>query len=204
MPAERRFGMDHEHYDWSPLSTRGILRWPENARVALCVIVNLEHMEWIPPEDSYTSPLAGGLGARSFPYYARFSHREYGHRVGIFRVLDALEAQAGYSDNLLHGEGVAIGMAMAFDLSVRMGLCPAEDAARVRRHFAAVGLATGLEAVQGTAWNPRELLAHMGRDKKVRDGKMTFILAHGIGRAFLCREVATRDILAILEDFVPS
>ncbi len=122
-----------------------------------------------------------------------------GHTFG-----HALEAQAGYSDILLHGEGVAIGMAMAFDLSVRMGLCPAEDAARVRRHFAAVGLATGLEAVQGTAWNPRELLAHMGRDKKVRDGKMTFILAHGIGRAFLCREVATRDIFAILEDFVPS
>ena len=92
MPAERRFGMDHEHYDWSPLNTRRVLRWPENARVALCVIVNLEHMEWTPPQESYTSPLAGGLGARSFPDYARFSHREYGHRVGIFRVLDALEA----------------------------------------------------------------------------------------------------------------
>ena len=61
MPAERRFGMDHEHYDWSPLNTRGVLRWPENARVALCVIVNLEHMEWTPPQESYTSPLAGGL-----------------------------------------------------------------------------------------------------------------------------------------------
>ncbi len=92
MPAQRRFGMDHEHYDWSPLSTRGILRWPENARVALCVIINLEHMEWSPPQDSYTTALAGGLGARGFPDYARFSHREYGHRVGIFRVLDALES----------------------------------------------------------------------------------------------------------------
>ncbi len=67
MPAERRFGMDHEHYDWSPLSTRGILRWPENARVALCVIINLEHMEWSPPEDSYTSPLAGAWGRALFP-----------------------------------------------------------------------------------------------------------------------------------------
>ncbi len=92
MPAQRRFGMDHEHYDWSPLSTRGILRWPENARVALCVIINLEHMEWSPPQDSYTTALAGGLGAGGFPDYARFSHREYGHRVGIFRVLDALES----------------------------------------------------------------------------------------------------------------
>jgi len=90
MPAERRFGMDHPHYDWSPLNTRGILRWPDNARVALCVIVNLEHPEWDPPADSFTTPFSGGLGARGFPDYARLSHREYGHRVGIFRVLDTL------------------------------------------------------------------------------------------------------------------
>ena len=91
MPAQRRLGMDHEHYEWSPITKRGVLRWPNNARVARCVVVTLEHMEWSPPEDSFTTPLAGGLGARSFPDYARFSHREYGHRVGIFRVLDVLE-----------------------------------------------------------------------------------------------------------------
>ena len=92
MPAERRFGMDHEHYDWSPLSTRGILRWPDNARLALSVVVTLEHMEWLPPEGSFQSAnLAGGSAARPFPDYARISHREYGHRVGIYRVLDVLE-----------------------------------------------------------------------------------------------------------------
>ena len=91
MPAERRFGMDHEHYDWSPLSKRGILRWPDGARVALCVIVDLDHPEWQPPEDSFATPFAGGLSARSYPDYARLGHREYGHRVGIFRVLDTLE-----------------------------------------------------------------------------------------------------------------
>ena len=92
MPGQRRAGMDHEHYDWSPLIKRGVLRWPADARVALCVIVNLEHMEWRPPEGSYQLPtLAGGLDPRPFPDYARLSHREYGHRVGIFRVLDALE-----------------------------------------------------------------------------------------------------------------
>ncbi len=91
MPAERRFGMDHEHYEWSPFVKRGVLRWPRNDRVALCVIVNLEHMEWSPPEGSYTAALAGGLAPRPFPDYARLSHREYGHRVGIFRVLDVLE-----------------------------------------------------------------------------------------------------------------
>ena len=92
MPAERRFGMDHEHYDWSPLSTRGILRWPDNARLALSVVVTLEHMEWMPPEGSFQAAnLAGGSAARPFPDYARISHREYGHRVGIYRVLDVLE-----------------------------------------------------------------------------------------------------------------
>lgn len=93
MPPERRFGMDHEHYAWSPIVTRGVLRWPEDARVALCVIVNLERMEWSPPEGSYQSAaLSGGLGRRPFPDYARVSHRDYGHRVGIFRVLDVLDS----------------------------------------------------------------------------------------------------------------
>ena len=92
MPAQRRFGMDHEHYDWSPISTRGILRWPHEARVALCVIVNLGHQEWSPPEGSYqvTNP-AGGVAPRPYPDYSRISHQEYGHRVGIFRVLDVLQ-----------------------------------------------------------------------------------------------------------------
>ena len=91
MPAERRFGMDHDHYDWNPLVNRGVLHWPDNGRVALCVIVNLEHFQWAPPEGSHTPGLAGGLGIRPFPDYARFSHREYGHRVGVFRVLDVLQ-----------------------------------------------------------------------------------------------------------------
>ena len=91
MPAERRFGMDHEHYDWSPIATRGVLKWPKEARIAICVIVNLEHMEWSPPKDSFTAPLPGGWGHRPFTDLARPSHREYGHRVGIFRVLDALD-----------------------------------------------------------------------------------------------------------------
>ena len=91
MPAERREGMDHEHHEWSPISTRGKLSWPDNAKVALCVIITLEHTEWEPPEGSFSADQAGGLGLRPFPDYPRFSHREYGHRVGIFRVLDTLE-----------------------------------------------------------------------------------------------------------------
>lgn len=122
-----------------------------------------------------------------------------GHTFG-----HALEAETRYSDMLLHGEGVAIGMIMAFDLSVRMGLCPAEDAARIHRHFAAIGLDTGLDHIQGIVWQPEKLLDHMGRDKKVQDGQMTFVLAEGIGRAFLSREVAQSDLTAILEDSIGS
>lgn len=92
MPAERRYGMDHEHHVWSPINTRGVLRWPDQARVALCAVVTLEHMEWEPPDGHYeASRLPGGLGRLPYPDYARLTHREYGHRVGVFRILDVLE-----------------------------------------------------------------------------------------------------------------
>jgi allantoinase len=92
MPAQRHVGMDHEHYQWSPLSKRPVLHWPEQARLAVCVLVNLEHTEWQPPPDSVQVVGAvGGLAVRPYPDYTRLSHREYGHRVGIFRLLDTLE-----------------------------------------------------------------------------------------------------------------
>jgi peptidoglycan/xylan/chitin deacetylase (PgdA/CDA1 family) len=86
--------MDHDLYDWSPLNAgRPALAWPERARVALCVVVNLEHMEWSRAPGAYQLPnLAGGYGRGPFPDVTAWSHREYGHRVGVFRVLDALDA----------------------------------------------------------------------------------------------------------------
>jgi peptidoglycan/xylan/chitin deacetylase (PgdA/CDA1 family) len=83
--------MDHQHYDWSAIPKRGVLRWPGDARVAFCVLVVLEHMEWSPPPSSFTPPLAGGFVPLPFPDYVRLSHREYGHRVGIYRLLDVLD-----------------------------------------------------------------------------------------------------------------
>lgn len=92
MPAQRTFGMDHPHHEWSPIISRPTLRWPANAPVALCVVLVLEHMEWQAPEGSFqVENLAGASVPRAFPDYARLSHREYGHRVGIFRLLDTLE-----------------------------------------------------------------------------------------------------------------
>ena len=88
-------GMDHEHYDYRPLNgSRPQLRWPDDCRVALCVVVSLDVMEWVTPADGYQLPtLAGGYGPSPFPDVTRWSHREYGHRVGVFRLLDALEKQ---------------------------------------------------------------------------------------------------------------
>ncbi len=93
MPAERRYGMDHDHYTWSPLPTRPPLTWPGGARLALGALVLLEHYEWEPPPDAYSLRRpSGGILNLPFPDYVRLTHRDYGHRVGIFRVLDALEA----------------------------------------------------------------------------------------------------------------
>ena len=92
MPAQRTFGMDHPHHEWSPVISRPALRWPNDAAVALCLVIPLEHMEWEAPASSFqVARLAGGSAPREFPDYARLSHREYGHRVGIFRLLDVLE-----------------------------------------------------------------------------------------------------------------
>jgi 3-dehydroquinate synthase len=122
-----------------------------------------------------------------------------GHTFG-----HALEAETGYSGEFLHGEAVAIGVVMAFELSARLGLCPAEDAARVRRHLAAIGLPTGLDAASGRLWNARNLLDHMARDKKVKDGRIIFILARGIGRAFLSDEVDPADVEALLTSAIAA
>ena len=94
MPAERKPGMDNEYYGWDPISTRHRLTWPGNARLALCVIVCVEHYQWRLPPESYKSPeLPGGLcgSGRPFPDIVSYSLREYGHRVGIFRVMKFLD-----------------------------------------------------------------------------------------------------------------
>ncbi len=115
-----------------------------------------------------------------------------GHTFG-----HAIEAETGYGE-FLHGEAVAIGMVMAFELSARLDLCPAEDVARVRRHLASVGLPTGLDGTSGRVWDPRRLLDHMTRDKKVEDGRIVFVLTRGIGRAFLSDDVDPADVEALL------
>ena len=91
---------------------------------------------------------------------------------------------------LLHGEAIAIGMRLAFTYSVERGLCPASDAARVARHFAAAGLPIQIAAIPGPRPTPEALLRLMAQDKKVKGGRLALVLAHGIGQAFVERDVA--------------
>lgn len=112
----------------------------------------------------------------------------------------ALEAATGYSDRLLHGEGVAIGCALAFELSARLGLCSQEDPSRVRAHLKAMGMKTDLCDIGGTLPDAEALLALMGQDKKVVDGQLRFILARGIGEAFVTADVPKEAVLAVLQD----
>jgi 3-dehydroquinate synthase len=117
-----------------------------------------------------------------------------GHTFG-----HALEAFAGYSDRLLHGEAIAIGMRLAFTYSTELGLCPAEDAARVERHLAAVGLPSKIAGIPGKSPSTGQLLRLMAQDKKVTGGKLALVLTRGIGQAFVERDVALDRLQAFLE-----
>ena len=117
-----------------------------------------------------------------------------GHTFG-----HALEAATGYSDRLLHGEGVALGCALAFDLSARLGLCAQEEPSRVRAHLAEMGLVASLAQVPGELPDAAGLLALMAQDKKVVQGRMRFILARGIGEAFVTGDVPEGAVADVLE-----
>lgn len=112
----------------------------------------------------------------------------------------ALEAATGYSDRLLHGEGVAIGCALAFEVSARMGLCAQEDPSRVRAHLTTMGMKTDLADIPGDLPGAEGLLALMAQDKKVLDGQLRFILARGIGQAFVTSDVPPDLVREVLTD----
>ena len=117
-----------------------------------------------------------------------------GHTFG-----HALEAFAGYSDRLLHGEAISIGMRQAFSYSVERGLCAADDAARAEAHFKAVGLPTEVSAIPGDKPTPGEMLRLMAQDKKVKGGKMVLVLTRGIGEAFVEDDVSMAELTDFLK-----
>jgi len=112
----------------------------------------------------------------------------------------ALEKATGYGDRLLHGEGVAIGCALAFELSQRLGLCSQEAPSRVRAHLRSLGMKVDLADIQGDLPDAEGLLRLMGQDKKVVDGKLRFILARDIGDAFVAEDVPHDTVLGLLTE----
>jgi 3-dehydroquinate synthase len=118
-----------------------------------------------------------------------------GHTFG-----HALEKDTGYSDRLLHGEGVAIGMVLAHGFSARLGLAPSQDTGRVVNHLKRAGLPTTLSDITGTLGSTESLMAAIAQDKKVSRGALTFILTRGIGQAFIESNVDGAAVAAFLDD----
>ena len=116
-----------------------------------------------------------------------------GHTFG-----HALEAEAGYDGTLLHGEGVAIGMMMAFDLSYRLGLCPEKDVDLVRQHLKHMGLPTK----PNFSCDIDRMMGHISKDKKNKENRLRFILVRGIGRAFQTEDVPIEDVRECLQSFI--
>jgi 3-dehydroquinate synthase len=116
-----------------------------------------------------------------------------GHTFG-----HAFEAAAGFSDRLLHGEAVALGVSLAFDFSAARGLLPQADAERAKRHLGKVGLPTHISEVPGGVPGIDVLMDLMAQDKKVRRGRLTFILVGGIGQAFVAPDVDAAEARAFL------
>jgi 3-dehydroquinate synthase len=116
-----------------------------------------------------------------------------GHTFG-----HALEAETGFGDRLLHGEGVALGCALAFRFSARQGLCSGQDAERASAAIAAAGLPTRIAEIEAGPFDAGVLVGHMAQDKKAEGGKLTFILANGIGRAFVAKDVDAGQVREFL------
>jgi 3-dehydroquinate synthase len=174
------------------------------------LIDDFAFFEWC--EANAPALLAGDLAAReraiahSVAAKARIVGEDERETTGKRALLNlghtfghALEAETGFSDKLLHGEGVAAGMALAFGYSARRGLCAGQEAERVAAHLRAIGLPDGLGAAGISALGPR-LVEHMLHDKKMAAGTLPFLLARGIGQTFLDKTVDLSDVAAFLDE----
>ena len=169
---------DAQFFDWLEASAGLIMRGDSQARIH-AIRRSCEAKAKIVAEDETETGVRALLNL--------------GHTFG-----HALEAATGYSQRLLHGEGVAIGMVQAFRFSERHGLCNVGTAARVARHLKSVGLPIHASEIQGELPPPAALVDIMRQDKKARAGRLTFILARGIGEAFIARDVKDADVIEFL------
>ena len=116
----------------------------------------------------------------------------------------ALETSAGYDGALLHGEAVGTGMALAFEMSARLGLCARQDSVRVRDHLRRMGFGRDLRVLAGGPYETETLLRHMANDKKAEAGKLTLILARGIGQVFVQKDADAGQVRRLLQDELAS
>jgi 3-dehydroquinate synthetase len=169
---------DAEFFAWLEANAEGAIGGGEAARTRIV---------------AHSCRMKAGIVARDERETGERALLNLGHTFG-----HALEAATGYSGRLLHGEAVAIGMALAFRLSARMGLAPAADAERIEGHLRKVGLPASLSDLSGPRLSAGTLIRDMMHDKKVKDGKLTFILARGIGQAFATSDVPMEEVRAVL------
>jgi 3-dehydroquinate synthase len=171
---------DAPFFDWLEANGRDILEGDSGKRIhAICV--SCEAKAKIVAEDETETGVRALLNL--------------GHTFG-----HALEAATGYSNRLLHGEAVSIGMVQAFRFSEWLKLCPEGVTDRIARHLKSSGLPIHVSQISGSLPPAAELLNIMRQDKKAQAGKLTFILARGIGEAFVERNVADNEVLAFLEN----
>jgi 3-dehydroquinate synthase len=177
--------------------------------VKYALIEDADFFAWL--EDNGAKVLAGDAAARTRAIAAAVAGKarivaedecetsgrrallNLGHTFG-----HALEAETGYSDRLLHGEAVALGCVLAFAFSAERGLCSATDAVRARAHFQSAGLPTALGEL-GLEGRGERFAAHMEHDKKRAEGRTAFILARGIGEAFVDTSVDLADVAGFLD-----
>jgi 3-dehydroquinate synthase len=168
-----------------------------------------DFFEWL--EANHAEIFAGGPArgeaiARCCAHKARVVIEDE-KEVGVRALLNlghtfghALEKDTGYSDRLLHGEGVSIGMVLAQTFSNRLGLAPGQDSGRIAAHLRKSGLPTTLADIPGSLGSTETLMAAIAQDKKVSRGALTFILTRGIGQAFIEKNVDPAKVSAFLEE----
>lgn len=163
-------------------------------------------LEEYQPEIFAGGPARGEAIARCCAHKARVVIEDE-KELGVRALLNlghtfghALEKDTGYSDRLLHGEGVSIGMVLAHGFSARLGLAPSQDSGRIAAHLKKSGLPTTLGDIPGTLGSTETLMAAIAQDKKVQRGALTFILTRGIGKAFIEKNVEAGAVAEFIED----
>ena len=170
---------DFEFYEWCENNAKLLINGDQNAQ-RYAVLKSCQSKARIVAADERE------LGQRAL--------LNLGHTFG-----HAFEAETGYGNKLLHGEAVSIGCINAFQLSAKLGLCEQQELIRVEKHFLQIGLRNSLSGLADESWTVERLIGHMAKDKKAEAGKITFILARGIGKSFVANDVSTdavKDVLA--------